>query len=331
MPRPDEPSRRDDAPAEDHLAEEVGLDELGEGEAEYAEAKAGHRRVRDPGASMTLLTSMLERPLDPGYAAAAEARRAEGLEPATSWRRPLLLVWLLIIGLVVGVSAGELRAREGQRGDARDGLVEQIQERQGAVEEDSARARELQREIDLVAGDVDEGGSLERLRVANGAVAVEGPGLRITLDDAPGGQGSADGDPRSGSSDDGRVLSRDLQLITNGLWESGAEAISINGQRLTSRSAIRFAGEAILVNFRPLTRPYVIEAIGEPGGMQSRFAASSAGAYLTGLQQNFGIQTSITTQDDLVLPSALISTTRYAKVPEQGRSSPTLTSREEDP
>ena len=46
-----------------------------------------------------------------------------------------------------------------------------------------------------------------------------------------------------------RVLDLDLQKLVNGLWQVGAEAISINGQRLTSLSAIRDAGSSITVNF----------------------------------------------------------------------------------
>ena len=153
-------------------------------------------------------------------------------------------------------------------------------------------------------------------------MAVQGPGLRITLDDAPGGGTSADGDPRTNVSNEGRVQSKDMQLITNGLWDAGAEAISINGQRLTSRTAIRFAGEAILVNFRPLTRPYTIEAIGDSGQMQTRFAESVAGSYLTGLESNYGIQTSLTTQDELHLPSAVNVSTREATVVPEGRTPP---------
>ena len=72
----------------------------------------------------------------------------------------------------------------------------------------------------------------------------------------------------------GRVIAKDLQFVTNALWESGAEAVSINGKRLTSTSAIRFAGSAIIVDFRPLTRPYVITALGDPqalpGGLRRR-------------------------------------------------------------
>ena len=56
----------------------------------------------------------------------------------------------------------------------------------------------------------------------------------------------------------------DLQLVVNALWAAGAEAISINGQRLGPTTAIRFAGEAVLVDFRPVTNPYEISAIGDP-------------------------------------------------------------------
>ena len=50
----------------------------------------------------------------------------------------------------------------------------------------------------------------------------------------------------------------------NGLWSVGAEAIAVNGQRLTAQSAIRSAAGAILVNYRPLKPPYRVEAIGPP-------------------------------------------------------------------
>ena len=63
---------------------------------------------------------------------------------------------------------------------------------------------------------------------------------------------------------DGRVYDRDLQDVVNALWLAGAEAMSINGQRLTAATAIRSAGEAILVNSRPLSPPSLVHAIGNP-------------------------------------------------------------------
>jgi hypothetical protein len=63
---------------------------------------------RAPDASMTLLTTMLQRPLDPGYAAAADRREAQGRPRSTSLRSPLLVVATVLIGLVVGVASYNL-------------------------------------------------------------------------------------------------------------------------------------------------------------------------------------------------------------------------------
>lgn len=306
-------------------------EDLGEGEEDYADASgvAAPEPRRD--ASMTLITSMLERPLDPGYQAAADKRLAQGLPASSGTRRPVLLVWVLIIGLMIGVSTAELRGRDGARAAVRTDLIRQIEDRQTSVETKDTSVRTLQQEIDISTAQLDpdlvgtERAELESRRIDSGLVAVTGPGLRITLDDAEGSQSSADGDPRTGTNDEGRVQSRDMQLVANGLWAAGAEAITINGQRLTARTAIRFAGEAILVNFRPLTRPYTIEAIGDPGQMQTSFAESTAGSYLTGLRNNYGIQTSLTTQDQLNLPSAVNVSTREAQVIPTGKPLPKVT------
>ena len=63
---------------------------------------------RRPDASMTLLTTMLQRPLDPGYAAAANRREAQGKPRSTSLRSPLLVIATLLIGLVFGVASYNL-------------------------------------------------------------------------------------------------------------------------------------------------------------------------------------------------------------------------------
>lgn len=301
-----------------------------ETELDYVRAQGAGGTRRRADASMTLLTSMLERPLDPGYAAAAERREAAGLPASSGTRRPMLIVWLLVIGLMIGISTAALRDDDGARAAARGELIEQIQGRQEAVEERDARIRELRAQIDTATALIDPDLVGERpvgVRVSSGLVPVVGPGLRITLDDAPDAGTSADGDPRTGINDEGRVRSKDLQLITNGLWAAGAEAIAVNGQRLTARSAIRFAGEAILVNFRPLTRPYTIEAIGDADEMQVEFAQSPAGSYMTGLRSNYGIVTDLTTQDELELPSATNVRTRAATVIPPGEKTPPVSPR----
>ena len=100
------------------------------------------------------------------------------------------------------------------------------------------------------------------------------------------------------------VLDRDLQIVVNGLWAAGAEAVSINGRRLTALAAIRSAGQAILVDFRPLVPPYVVSAVGDPRGLQDRFTAGTAGGYVQIIRDNYGVGVDIATAERLDLPGA---------------------------
>lgn len=89
-----------------------------------------------------------------------------------------------------------------------------------------------------------------------GAAALDGPGLEVVLSDS---------ERVPGPSEDAslyRVHDVDLQLVVNALLSLGAEAVAVNGQRVVATTAIRGAGETILVNFRPLVPPYVVSAIG---------------------------------------------------------------------
>jgi uncharacterized protein YlxW (UPF0749 family) len=158
---------------------------------------------------------------------------------------------------------------------------------------------------------------LEALDAASGAQALTGKGIVVVLDNAPGAEkNSADGNPRTDAGkDEGKVFSKDMQVVVNGLWQAGAEAISVNGQRLTSRSAIRFAGEAILVNYRPLARPYTITVLGDPDNLQVEFADNAGGAYARALKDNYGIRVSIDAADKLTVPAATSLTVRDATVP----------------
>ena len=261
-------------------------------------------RPRD--ASMSLINELLHRPIDPGYAAAAARRHREGDPEPQRPTGALVLVTTLVIGLVFGVSAQTLGDRQTERTSARAELIAQIEARQDRVEANSTRVRELQAEVALAQDQVlrDSSGPVaagisNQLLASVGAVAVRGPGLVVTVDDAP-----VDPGADVSATNEGRILSRDLQILTNALWAAGAEAVDINEQRLTSRSAIRFAGEAILVNYRPLTRPYVVRAIGDPDRLATEFADGDGGAYLKALADNFGIRTDVVSHEEITMKSA---------------------------
>jgi uncharacterized protein YlxW (UPF0749 family) len=285
-----------------------------------APARPARRPGRPPDASMTLLREVMERPLDPGYAEAA-ARRRRG-ERSGGRRRHALTVALAVAGgYLLGVAIVEVRIPTPEVARTSERLREEIQRRTAAVSAQEARISDLRSAIAATQAEAlrESGGSAlveqaETLGVVTGELPVRGSGLRLTIDDAPGREDAVGADPRADvDTGAGVVLDSDLQLVVNGLWEAGAEAVAINGQRLTGLSAIRSAGRAILVDFRPLVPPYVIDVVGDPSGLQTGFAASAAGAYLYALEDNSGIKVDETTRDDLRLPAAGRLVLREAK------------------
>jgi len=261
---------------------------------------------------MTLLTEMMRRPLDPSYAAAAESREKSGLPRATSHHSPLMVIVALVIGGLFGISALALRAPATSGSQIKSSLVERIEASRAHADTQTRLIENVRGEINAAqaaalsqqsqTGLADE---LARLELAAGSVSVTGPGLELTIDDAPArvDPKNSDVDPRTATATDkGKVIAKDLQILVNGLWQAGAEAVSVNGHRLTARAAIRFAGEAILVDNRPLVRPYVITAIGDPGSLAVEFADNEGGSYLQYLKTNVNIRGDIRTRDSVVVP-----------------------------
>jgi len=280
---------------------------------------------RRPDASMTLLTTMLERPLDPGYAAAAARREAQGGTRATSLRSPLLVITSVLIGLLVGIASYNLTTANKPRSQARADLIGQIQDRRSQVDALATKAAALQGQLTAreaaQLGDPTLTTRTRELATAVGAVPLHGPGFTLTMDDAPG-AGADEAAAGNGSAQEGQVLAKDLQFVTNALWEAGAEAVSINGKRLTATSAIRFAGSALVVDYRPLTRPYVITALGDPKRFPAKFADGAGGTYLSTLRSSFGIRVDTQVSDDLTVPAAVGLITRYARGGDTGTATP---------
>ncbi|QDY75776.1 DUF881 domain-containing protein [Streptomyces qinzhouensis] len=280
-----------------------------------------------PDASMSLLTNVMEHSLDDGYAEAA-ARRAEGGGLPRTLRAKLWLgLGLVLTAGIVTVGAAEARISAPVVAKEREKLIDRI-------DAETADVDALERDVDKLRTEVgerqrkalsdDEGDRGRAVSLLAGATDVEGPGVKLVVDDAKGTGGGGDG-PResSGFSDTGRVRDRDMQRVVNGLWESGAESVAINGQRLTALSAIRAAGDAILVDNRPLVPPYTVLAVGDGKKLNTTFQDSADGHYLHALKENFGIRFSISTEDKVRLPAApsLIVRTAQPGTPEAPKGS----------
>jgi uncharacterized protein YlxW (UPF0749 family) len=258
---------------------------------------------------MPLLDYITSTSMDADYAHVA-ARRGDTTPVSV---RPGLaaLVVTLLFGVLVATAAVQTSRNAADAQTGRASLVSQIKSRSEQVDRRRERVVTLRQEVDSLQTrylDATTRGRslaarLTRVESTTGAGAVTGPGVRVVVDDAPGG--------------DQRVLDKDLQKLANALWVSGAEAISVNGQRLTTLSAIRLAGNAITVNGVSLAGPYTVLAVGDPDTMPARFVETDHGQDWVDLKTVFGLQFTMTTSEEsLRLPAAKRLNLRHATAAE---------------
>lgn len=115
----------------------------------------------------------------------------------------------------------------------------------------------------------------DRLRDSVGLAAAGGPGVSVTLDDAPAGEIDREhpGWPEP-TPDDLVVHQQDLESVVNALWAGGATAMEIMDQRVISTSAVRCVGNTLILHGRVYSPPYRIAAVGDPGDLTRALAAA---------------------------------------------------------
>jgi len=262
--------------------------------------------VQDPESLPThvttpLLTLITQRSLDEDYAAAA-ARRAEageqdGERPSFRWATALAVLVFAMVATVIGLQT----QRDAEVDElSRAALVDQAEQRREQVAALQSRVRSLevsnrealQRSAALGSDLERVGASVEQLELVTGFSAVRGPGVRIRLDNPP------------GATPNSEMRDEDLATLVDGLWAAGAEAISVNGERLTATTGIRNTSRAIHIGGRPVSAPYEVLAIGDPGTLQADLLASSQGQVWFQLVQALGFVYEPENVSDLELPAA---------------------------
>jgi len=141
----------------------------------------------------------------------------------------------------------------------------------------------------------------DRLVGPAGLEAVTGPGVTVTLDDAP---RPDEGQPlASDNPDDLVVHQQDVQSVVNALWAGGAEAMTLMGERLVSTSAVRCVGNTLLIQGRLVGPPFVIAAIGPPSGLRAALDVEPGVALFQRYVEDYGLRYGVRSRTTLRLPA----------------------------
>ncbi len=272
----------------------------------------------------SLLRALLSEHLDPGYAAAA-AKRSRSTTPPTGQERAFSWLWQALAALLIATvfAAAVAQARSVAPGvrTAQQLLVRSVRSTEAAATKLAQRRSELSTRVDdvqrLALADDAEGQRLltrlDALSLAAASTPIIGPGLTVTVTDPGASPNLSDVSKQRVNGSRQIILDRDLQLVVNSLWASGAEAISVGGVRIGPNVTIRQAGGAILVDNNPTSSPYTILTVGPPGAMRDVFDHSPGLQRLRLLEISYGVVVTVNVADGLSLPAGSIRDVKFAK------------------
>jgi uncharacterized protein YlxW (UPF0749 family) len=199
-------------------------------------------------------------------------------------------VVLAVIGAVFASAAIGLRQQGSGAELERQALIDDVMESQTDLDRSRAIAaqlrgqlKDLERERGMDIPDIGD------LGLVTGEQSASGPGVVVRVDNGPRAEGM--------------VVDTDLQLLVNGLWYAGAEAVSVDGERVGSLTSIRSAGDAITVNFRSIRVPYDVVALGDPDALLTRFSQSPTGQYWEARHRQAKVRFDMAAAPDAVVPA----------------------------
>lgn len=181
-----------------------------------------------------------------------------------------------LAGLLFATSAGAAGGAN-LRGSGVENLPDIIRTQTRLVETKATHAQELRDSVDSLTAalaSADPQVAQETARAAQwaaqaGTEPVTGPALRVALNDANTGGRI----PQGYTVDDVVVHQQDVEGVVNALWAAGAEAMTIQDQRVIATSAVRCVGSTLILQGRVYAPPYVITAIGDPATLRAGLEA----------------------------------------------------------
>lgn len=249
-----------------------------------------------------LLEQIADTALDDDYYVVRAGQYSQSREFNTALTGLVLAVFALLVTMAVLQTRHDRPATERER----KSLISSIGARKKFLVSRNVTEQRLDSQVTKLRGTVDRiDPAYETLRVETGDVAATGPGVTVIAN------------PSKLGNEDGQITDHDLQILVNGLWYAGAEAVSINGNRIGTLTSIRTAGEAITVNIRSIGPPYTVVALGNSETLGPRFADNPSGLYWAARREDAGVRFSVASSSDLTvpaLPTPRLTTTRATAI-----------------
>lgn len=237
------------------------------------------------------------------------------LRAIPSWQ-VTLGVALLALGFLIAAQLASEGPRIRYTTQERTPLLETANELQSQQDDLKSRILQLREQIQTVEGQGTGSAdlvrqlnaSLEQARIAAGLIALTGTGVVLQLEDS---QLSV---PPDGSESDYLVGSRDVRAVVEALWTAGAEAVAVNGERITPTTAIIDIGSSLLVNSAYLAPPYQVTALGPPELVDRLTTSSGFSDFLRARAQAYGIRVSLAEPEAVDMPAFVGTVTlRYSR------------------
>ena len=245
---------------------------------------------------------MSDSPDDPS----STTRRRFRLQRPRTWRLAAVVVFVVAGGLFVtsAIDAGGLDLRASSVTDL-DTVVRQQRERTDAQQQQVAS---LTKEVDRLGKNVDDAQvsnlqqQVDALRGPAGFESVRGPAITVVLSDAPKDEINRAVENGEVTPDELVVHQQDIQAVVNALWSGGAEAMTLQKQRVISTTGIKCVGNTVVLHGVPYAPPYEITAIGDLTALQTALDSSD---YIAGYKtyvDTHHLGYKVTTDNDVTMP-----------------------------
>jgi uncharacterized protein YlxW (UPF0749 family) len=220
----------------------------------------------------------------------------------------LVPVVALVAGLLFATSSRTALGTDLRAGESSQ-LSDLIEQRDAAVARQQEQLALLQQQVQAltdqaasrngeVAAAQAEG---EQGMASAGVTALAGPGITVTLDDAPPQAGG--GLPTGATADDLVIHQSDVQGVVNALWAAGADGVAIMGQRLIGTSAVICVGNTLLLQGRKYSPPFIVTAVGSATQMRQQLSASYEVQLLKRAVNDYGLTYQVADQRQVSLPA----------------------------